>query len=614
MKRPTAIVLSLLIVMMIVGVTVRMTGIGGPDAVVVVHWSNGHLRRDGLLPDMSEQFNKAVYRTASGRPISVRIVRHGSAEQAADLLSRVTLGVPLDRDKPDPTIVTPSADHWLVPVNHAAGRTVVDLQTSQSIARTLVGIVTYRDMAECLGWPHKSIGYADIIELRNDPMGWQRYPCAKAEWGQRPLVAYTDPTTSSTGRSVLITLYAIAAGKPTDQLTAEDIHDPAVVAYVKRFQGLVDHYMIGTIPLNTKIYQGPRFGHFFLMPEDNLIHLYEGTERALINGMRVKPPPISRPMVMIYPTEGSTVHSHVAGFVQADWVSEEQTEGGRKWLEFLHEDEQQRKFMAAGFRPATNLALTDPISGRFGLDPSKPEVTINPGLIGPAVAEEISKTWGDVKRAGIVTFVVDNSGSMSGRKLEQVRDGLIRTLDAMAKRNQVGLLTFSEATKIRSPIAALTQNRFQIADAARDMTANGQTALYDAVAEGIRLTDAAEGEAEAIRGVVVLTDGLANHGSTRLDDLVRMMSRDEVAIREFSGFQKGGTARDVHGRVVARADVVGTGLALATRHPVQVFFIGIGNDADMEIGRVLAEATGAEFQGVTEADLANVLAEFGKYF
>ena len=112
----------------------------------------------------------------------------------------------------------------------------------------------------------------------------------------------------------------------------------------------------------------------------------------------------------------------------------------------------------------------------------------------------------------------------------------------------------------------------------------------------------------------ILTDGLANHGRTSLDDLVRMMFRDEVAIREFSGFQKDGAARDVHGRGVPRADVVGTGSALASRHPVQVFFIGLGNDAEMEIGRVLAEAAGADFQEVTEADLANVLAEFGKYF
>jgi hypothetical protein len=34
----------------------------------------------------------------------------------------------------------------------------------------------------------------------------------------------------------------------------------------------------------------------------------------------------------------------------------------------------------------------------------------------------------------------------------------------------------------------------------------------------------------------------------------------------------------------------------------------------MEVGRILAEATGAEFQGVAEEDLANVLEEFSKYF
>ena len=122
-------------------------------------------------------------------------------------------------------------------------------------------------MDQCLGWPNKEIGYADIIALRNDPQGWASYPNAKAEWGQRPLFAFTDPTTSTTGRSVLFSLYAIAAGKAPEQLTLADVSDPSVVSYVKQFQTLIDHYMIGTIPLNTKVYQGPRYGHFFLMPE-----------------------------------------------------------------------------------------------------------------------------------------------------------------------------------------------------------------------------------------------------------------------------------------------------------------------------------------------------------
>lgn len=389
--------------------------------VEVVHWSNGHLLREGsglrLLPQMAADFNDADHRTQSGKRIEVQVYYYGSSEQAADLLSRASGGGPLDRERPDPTIVTPSAAHWLVPVNHAAGRTVVDLNKAQSIARALIGIVTYREMAECLGWPDREIGYADIIALRDDERGWAAYPCAKAEWGQRPLVAYTDPTTSSTGRSVLLTLYAIAAGKLPEKLTVSDITDPNVSAYVRKFQTLFDRYMIGTIPLNTKIYQGPRFGHFFLMPEDNLIHLYEGTERAYINGVKVTPPPISEQMVMIYPKEGTMARNNCACIVNAEWVTEEHAEAAQQCVDFLREPEQQRDFMAAGFRPGTDLPVTDPISPRYGLNATPSVAVFSPERIGPAVAVAIDESWEDVKRPGIVTFVMDTSGSMMGGKL-----------------------------------------------------------------------------------------------------------------------------------------------------------------------------------------------------
>ena len=73
-------------------------------------------------------------------------------------------------------------------------------------------------------------------------------------------------------------------------------------------------------------------------------------------------------------------------------------------------------------------------------------------------------------------------------------------------------------------------------------------------------------------------------------------------------------AIDASGRSVAKAEVLGAGLAMETRHRVLIFFVGIGKDADMEIGRVLAEATGATFEGVAEKDLASVLEAFGRYF
>ena len=576
---------------------------------------------------MAERFNESSHRIASGKRIVVEVYDAPSELQGKYLSELLRFGTRLDLNKitngyvvkniPDPTIVTPSSAHWLVTVNHEVDRVVVDLKNAPSIVRPVIGIVTYEEMARCLGWPEKELGFADIIELRADPRGWAKYECAKAEWGQRPLVAFTDPTTSSTGRSLHLALYAFAAGKPPEQLTVDDVNDPEVVAYVKEFQGLIDHYLIGTTVLNTKIYQGPRYGHFFIMPEDNLIHLYEGTEKSFVNGIKTTAPPIEARMVMIYPKEGAMPRKNCACIVRADWVSEEQVEASQQWIDFIREDEQQRAFMAAGFRPGTDLALNfagSKITAEFGLDPDQPKVVLNPSLIDPAVAAEIDKNWEEVKRPGIVTFVVDTSGSMRATKLQQAKDGLIRALDAMAQNNRVGFLSFSSRVNDRRPVAPLAENRFVIAEAVEAARADGRTALYDAIKAAVEMTDAVPGEADAIRAVVVLTDGQANKGATELDDLIQMMSGDEKVIRQFRGFEDDRWAVDEDGRRVTREDVIGTGSALDTSYPVQIFFIGIGGDADLQIGRLLAEATGAEFQGVAEDDLAKVLEEFSKYF
>ena len=602
-----------------------------PEPTVrVVHWATGHLMREGeglrLLPVMAEQFNEAGHRTQSDVRIVVEVHNVPSELQAEYLVTRATSGGRIDLHRitdgyvdkstleSDPAIVTSSSAHWLVTANYEVDRDLVNLSAARSIVAPVIGIVTYEEMARCLGWPEKEIGYADIIALRNDPDGWESYDCADGTWGRTPLVAFTDPTTSSTGRSLHLALYSFAAGKPPEQLTPKDVNGEKVVSYVKRFQGLIDHYLIGTTVLNTKIHQGPRYGHFFIMPEDNLIHLYEGTERAFIGGVKKTAPKISERMVMIYPKEGSMPRNNCACIVQAAWVTGDQVEAAERWIDYLLEDEQQRSFMAAGFRPATDLPLADPISATYGLDPTKPKKVLNPSLIKPEVAAAIDDSWELVKRPGIVTFVVDTSGSMVGDKLRQAKDGLDRALGNMARNNQVGLVTFSDEVNARIPVAPLAQNRFTIADTVHEMRAGGETALYDAILAGIEMTDEAEGAVAAIRAVVVLTDGRANRGQARMDDLIKMWSNKEKLIEEFDGFEDDQRAVDVDGTSVEKATIRGEELLVETRHPIQIFYIGIGDNADMEVGRILAEATGAEFQGVTEDDLANVLEEFSKYF
>jgi Ca-activated chloride channel homolog len=238
---------------------------------------------------------------------------------------------------------------------------------------------------------------------------------------------------------------------------------------------------------------------------------------------------------------------------------------------------------------------------------------LSPELIDPAVAAAIEKSWQDVKKPSVVTFVLDISASMSGIKLDQAKKGMVGALDSMALNNQVGFLTISDTVGNSVPVGALTQNRFTIANVVQELKVQSNTALYDGIKTGIEMTDSAQGPSDAIRAVVVLTDGKANRGQTRLDSLIRMISSSEIAIKQFRGFE-GDSAYEENGRQIQKQDVIGSGLAIATKNPIQIFFIGIGKDADMEVGRMLAQATGAEFQGVTEKDLAQLLEEFSKYF
>lgn len=614
MKRITYVALGVVVVAVAAAVLVRATR-PEPEPVRVVQWSNSHLMRPELLPKMAEEFNREGHTTPSGKPIEVEVVQYDSVDQIDDLESRVSGRGPRDRAVPDPTVVTPQAEHWLSVLNADAGRDVVDAVGSPSIARTVVGIVTYRDIAECLGWPDEPFGYADLIALRSDPAGWRKYPCWDPAWGPKPLVAFTNPRTSTTGRSVLISLYSMATGKAPEELTEADVQDPAVRAKVREFAGLVDHYYPGTIPLNTKVYQGPKFGQFFLMPEDNLIRLYEGHEKANINGQTVEAPPIDAPMVMMYPEEGATWHSHPAAVVDAQWVSGDERDAATEWIEYLRADDRQSRFMKAGFRPGTDLPLSAPISARFGADPKQPRTELRTNRTDPAVIRDVVDSWGDVKRPAVVTFVVDTSGSMNeGGRIDRAKSGLEQALKVMAAQNQVGLVGFADAVYTTIPPKPLGTVAVDLFDTVEGFRASGRTALYDAIAEGIRLSDSAAAPDDAIRAVVVLSDGLASCdlGKLRLDDLFEMRTRSEVPVASFDGTECDLTANDGKGSIRS-ADVVGVRSKLSTAHPVQVFFVGVG-EADLDVGRIVAEATGAEYQGTPEADLAAVLGAVSDYF
>ncbi len=361
--------------------------------VVVVHWANGHLMDyENLLPSFVKAFNQSRPETASGKDVKVHVFKANSGEITGELKARITYGAALDHSKPNPTIVTPAADHWVNDVNETLGQLVLETEGVDVIASTYVGIVTSREMAQCLGWPQKEIGYADIVALAIDPQGWSGYACAKPEWGREALVAFTYPARSSTARSVLYTLYSIVARKPIADLNLEDVSRLDVAEYVKRFQSAIDCYVPDTLDLNLKILTTPPCAQFYFIAEDNLVKLYQGKVDVPL-GDRSIAAHLERDMVMIYPKEGTIIHNHSAFMVHASFVSANQTEAAAKWIAFLREDTQQRALMQDGFRSTTAAACIAPLGSPFSQCASTPKSIIYPDRISPEVAAAILKAW-----------------------------------------------------------------------------------------------------------------------------------------------------------------------------------------------------------------------------
>ena len=200
-------------------------------------------------------------------------------------------------------------------------------------------------------------------------------------------------------------------------------------------------------------------------------------------------------------------------------------------------------------------------------------------------------------------MVLDVSGSMAGEKLEQAKKGAFSFLDAMARHNHVGLLTFSSSIQEVVPVGPITNNKFDLVGAIDRAKAGGGTALYDAVKKAVEMADQYPLSGEAIRGVVLLTDGARNEGTVKLSDLVEIRDAQEQPTLLFTGDQS-----------ESKTGLHGSGLAFPTAHPIHIFSIGYGTDADLEVLRLFAEATNSNFKTATANDVSAILAIFGKYF
>ena len=234
---------------------------------------------------MAEQFNKEDHETADGRPIEIVSSSCDSSDQAADLVGarrgprRRSTSATDESDEPagDPTIITPQSDDWLVDINNEARRDVIDLDATRASPRP--GWASSPTGTWPSAWAGRTTRSATPRSSRCSKTAGRRTPDATpgSDWGDPPNSVSPTRTPRPAGATCSCrcsrcsrTRSLRASSRRRTSRTRRCWRD------VRSFQGLVEHYMPATFLVNTKIAQGPRYGAFFLMPEDNLANLVYG--------------------------------------------------------------------------------------------------------------------------------------------------------------------------------------------------------------------------------------------------------------------------------------------------------------------------------------------------
>jgi Ca-activated chloride channel family protein len=123
-----------------------------------------------------------------------------------------------------------------------------------------------------------------------------------------------------------------------------------------------------------------------------------------------------------------------------------------------------------------------------------------------------------------LVVVLDRSGSMQGQKLDYARQAIVRMLDWLSPDDRLGLIIYDDTIQTLLPLTTVNESHRRIfaATVAR-IQAGGGTNLGGGLQVGIDAARHFPAEGR-LRKVILISDGLANHGITDPAALGRMAS------------------------------------------------------------------------------------------
>lgn len=461
-----------------------------------------------FMPDLMEQFNQS-YRDgknpitgqnlASGeRPIYISGRDASSGTVMQGIVNAII--APNNQNVERPTIFSPSVSHWLALANFQSGRQIFDLADTEATALAPVVMAIWESRLNAIRQTvgYDNVGWEELLQVLNSPNGWQDFGLPNAR--TQVYYGHTDPYVSSTALSTLIAEFyasARADGFSGRTLTLDAVRDESVQDGVREIEQLIRHYSSRTTEFREYIAQGTDYLDFVALEENDLIYINQGKTA-------IQPP---ERLVALYPKEGTFWHEHPMGIVNAPWVTPEQREAARVFIDFMLTEPVQLVVMDNGFRPANpNVPLAFPFVAENGIDVDGPPQVLD--VPAPEVIAEIQQSWAFVKKQADVLLVIDVSGSMQGEKITQARQAAEAFINALEVDTRVGLMTFSDTVPVRPqiPIDRLEANKPQLIAAVRNLQAAGGTELYQAVMRAVEAVGS-EDASNRIRAVVFLSDG-----------------------------------------------------------------------------------------------------------
>jgi tight adherence protein B len=157
------------------------------------------------------------------------------------------------------------------------------------------------------------------------------------------------------------------------------------------------------------------------------------------------------------------------------------------------------------------------------LDPTTVRLHVDGRLL-PSTGELLAAGNTKVTRASLL--VIDTSRSMQGQALEAAKAAADQFLSSVPDDVRVGLVSFADTAA--SPLAPTT-NRDTVRSAVGALTARGGTALYDGLGIAVRRLTKPE-YSDAVRNIVLLTDGEDRDSTTRLPSLLNQLKDSGIGV------------------------------------------------------------------------------------